>query len=355
VRRPAPVEATAPPSHTPAIVAEMLQEYGAATRAVLEQYLTADPPVPYLQNLLLDYPRRGGKMMRPSLCIAHARAFGAGVEEAVLAAASIEMMHNALLIHDDIEDGSELRRGRPTLHLLHGVASALHAGDMLMLLSLRPLMDSAARLGERLTLEILRETEVMARETAEGQSLELEWRDRHRTDLTESDYFRMVLKKTAWLSAIHPSRVGSLIGSAGAIDPSIFNRFGFFLGAAFQIQDDVLNLVADAGYGKERNGDLFEGKRTLMLIHAYRSGSAAEQAVLDEILRLPREQRTDEHVSSLREVIDRHGSIDHARIVAQALAGAALHEYSCIYGGLRDSRHKQFIEGLITWVFERSA
>lgn len=350
-----PGPAAASSAHTPTVVGEILHEYGAATRKILEEYLASDQPVPSLQNLLLDYPRRGGKMMRPSLCIAHARTFGAGLEEAVLAAASIEMMHNALLIHDDIEDGSELRRGRPTLHMLHGIPSALHAGDMLMLLSLRPLMDSATRIGERLALAILRETELMARETAEGQSLELEWRDSHRTDVTEADYFRMVLKKTAWLSTIHPSRVGSLIGSAGAVDPSIFNRFGFFLGAAFQIQDDVLNLIADAGYGKERDGDLFEGKRTLMLIHAYQSCSAAEKAALDTVLRLPREQRTDEHVNTLRAAIDRHGSIDHAMTVAQALAGAASHEYSRIYDRLPDSRDKQFIQGLITWVFERSA
>ena len=117
----------------------------------------------------------------------------------------------------------------------------------------------------------------------------------------------------------------------------------------------MLNLCADARYGKERDGDLFEGKRTLMLIHAYQSASVAEKAALDEVLRLPREQRTDGHVSSLREAIDRYGSIDHARIVAEVLAGAASHEYSCIYGGLPDSRDKQFIEGLITWVFERNA
>jgi geranylgeranyl diphosphate synthase, type II len=342
-------------SRTPAIVAETLHEYGDATRAVLEQYLASNSPAPYLHDLLTDYPRRGGKMMRPSICIAHARAFGARLEEAVLAAAAIEMMHNALLIHDDIEDGSELRRGRPTLHVLHGIPVALNAGDMLMLLSLRPLMDSVPRIGEHLALQILRETELMARETAEGQSLELEWRDRNRTDVSQSDYFRMVLKKTAWLSTIYPSRVGSLIGSIGNVEPCIFNRFGFFLGAAFQIQDDLLNLVADTGYGKERNGDLLEGKRTLVLIHAYQNCSTAERSVLDEILCLPREQRTEDHVSQLQQTIDRCGSIDHARIVAHALAGAAMHEFSCVYEDLPESRDKQFIEGLITWVFERDA
>jgi geranylgeranyl diphosphate synthase, type II len=341
-------------ARTPAVVAELLHEYGDATRAVLEQYLVSNPPTPYLHDLLIDYPRRGGKMMRPSICIAHARAFGAELEEAVLVAAAIEMMHNALLIHDDIEDASEVRRGKPTLHVLHGVPLALNAGDMLMLLSLRPLVDSVPRIGERLALEILRETELMARETAEGQSLELGWRDCNRTDLTESDYLKMVLKKTAWLSTIYPARVGSMIGSTGTVDPSIFNRFGFFLGAAFQIQDDLLNLIADTSYGKELNGDLFEAKRTLMLIHAHQRCSAAEKSALNEVLCLPRSQRTEEHVNWMRETIERHGSISYARTVAQALAGAALHEYSLVYDHLPESRDKQFIGGLITWVFERT-
>jgi len=340
-------------AHTPAVVGEVLREYGNATRAAVEQYLAAEPRHPYLHDLLADYPRRGGKMMRPSICIAHARAFGAALDEAVLAAAMIELIHNALLIHDDIEDESEMRRGKPALHVLHGVPLALNAGDMLMLLSLRPLIDNVARIGERLALEILRETELMARETAEGQSLELGWRDCNRTDLTPADYFKMVLKKTAWLATIYPARVGSLIGSGGMIDPEIFNRFGFFLGAAFQIQDDLLNLVADAAYGKERDGDLFEAKRTLMLIHARQSCAGAERYKFDKILALPRSRRTRQHIDWLRELIERYGSIDYARTAAQAMAGAALHEFSLVYGELPPSRDKEFIAGLITWVFER--
>jgi geranylgeranyl diphosphate synthase, type II len=340
--------------HTPALVGEVLEEYGNATRRVVEQYLAAEPPHPYLHELLTDYPRRGGKMMRPSICIAHARAFGARLEEAVLAAATIEIMHNALLIHDDIEDASEMRRGKPALHVLHGVPLALNAGDMLMLLSLRPLIDSVERIGERLALEIFRETELMARETAEGQSLELGWRDQNCTDLAPADYFRMVLKKTAWLGMIYPARVGALIGSIGMVDPAVFNRFGFFLGAAFQIQDDLLNLVGDASYGKERNGDLYEAKRTLMLIHARQFCSDAEKVEFDGILALPRDGRTKEHVDWLRRVIGRHGSLDYARTAAQALAGAAQHEFALVYDSLPASRDKEFIAGLITWVFERT-
>jgi len=349
-----PIPAAGGAAQTPALVAEMLLEYGDTARAVMERYLTSDAPSPYLHDLLTDYPRRGGKMMRPSICIAHARAFGGDIEQAVITAASIELLHNALLIHDDIEDRSEVRRGKPTLHELHGIPLALNAGDMLMLMSLRPLIDNVPRLGERLAFELLRETEMMARQTAEGQALELGWRDRNHTDVTEADYLTMVLKKTAWLSTIYPARVGALIGSEGRVDPSIFMQFGFFLGAAFQIQDDLLNLVADERYGKELNGDLFEAKRTLILIHAQQACCAADRKILDELLSLPREQRTADHVAWIRETLDRYGSIEYARRFAQALAGAASYEYSQIYGDLPDSRDKRFIGGLITWVFERT-
>jgi len=339
-----------PPS---ALVDEVLEEYGATARAAVERYFAADAPSPYLHDLVVDYPRRGGKMLRPSLCIAHARAFGASLDKAVLAAAAIEMLHNGLLIHDDIQDGSEERRGRPTLQALHGVPLALNAGDMLMLLSLRPLMDNVSRIGEWLALEVLKETERMARESAEGQALELGWRDLNATTVTEADYLRMVLKKTAWFSTIYPARVGALIGSDGRVDTSIFMHFGFLLGAAFQIQDDLLNLTGDESYGKERNGDLYEGKRTLMLIHARQACSTPERARFDQLLSLPRARRTAEHVAWLRAIIDGAGSIDYARTVARGLAGAASYEFERVYGGLPDSRDKRFIGALVSWVLGR--
>ena len=345
------VAAVAKPSD---IVETVLTEYGGAARAAMEKYFEAAMPAPYLHDLVVDYPRRGGKMLRSSLCIAHARIFGAEPELAMLTAAAIEMLHNALLVHDDIQDGSEQRRGRPTLHAEHGIPLALNAGDMLMLHSLRPLMDNSDRIGERLALDVLLETEIMARESAEGQALELGWRDLNDTNVTEPDYFRMVLKKTAWFSTIFPARVGAIIGSNGRVDPSIFMNFGFFLGSAFQIQDDILNLVGGASYGKELGGDLYEGKRTLMLIHARRACTVTEQARFDRIMALPRKKRTLDHVAWIRAAMDRHGSIDHARTVAQALVGAAHHEFDQVYGPLPDSRDKRFIAALIPWVLERS-
>jgi len=339
---------------TSALVPTVLREYGEITSEALKEYLPSREPRRYLYDLLTDYPERGGKMMRPSMCIAAARMFGGRLEDALRTAVAIELLHNALLIHDDIEDGSEQRRGRPTLHRLHGVPLALNAGDMLTLTSLRPLLENAGAMGERLALQIIEETERMARECAEGQAMELGWRHYNSIGVSDADYLEMVLKKTCWLATIYPIRVGVLIGSRGGIDLDSFIRFGFFLGAAFQIQDDLLNLVGDDRYGKELNGDLWEGKRTLLLIHAFRRSTASERARLGSLLSKPREERKPGEVSWLRSLMDKYKCSDYARRISQELAGAALHEFSLLTAGLPESRDKSFLKQMPTWVIERT-
>jgi len=348
-------EDAAAPVAPSALVPSLLREYGAATRDVLFRYLPDAEPRRYLYDLVADYPKRGGRGFRPTLCIATARAFGAPMEQAILTAASIEMIHNAMLVHDDIEDGSEQRRGRPTLHAAEGVPMAINAGDMMSMLALQPLLDNRARLGPYLAMRILEETERMARESAEGQAMELGWRRDNVTDVGEADYLEMVLKKTCWLLSIHPTRVGALIATGGSIGLDRFIRFGFFLGAAFQIQDDLLNLEGDPeAYGKELGGDLYEGKRTLILIRFFDRAEAAERERLRRLLATEREERDPGEIRWLRSRLDDYGCVEFARQVAHGLAGAARHEFTRTFGDLPESRDKQFIEALPYWVLERS-
>jgi geranylgeranyl diphosphate synthase type II len=345
----APVDWTDTP-----LVRSVLDEYGELTRRRVQGYLPPDEPGSYLYELLADYPRRGGKMMRSSLCIAMARVTGASTEEAIASAASIELMHNALLVHDDIEDASDERRGTPTLHTLHGIPLALNAGDAMGILSLRPLKENFHRLGLATGLRIFEETERMAWESAEGQALELGWTRDNRTDLTDEDYLRMVMKKTCWLAAIHPLRVGCLMGSRGRLPLDPLITLGFFFGAAFQIQDDLLNLEAGSVYGKEINGDLREGKRTLMIIHALREAVAADRDELIAFLEQPRHARTAGQVRRVRALLDRTDARAHARTVARGLAGAALYEFDRFFDGVPDSRDLRFMRSLVTWVLDRS-
>jgi geranylgeranyl diphosphate synthase type II len=192
------------------------------------------------------------------------------------------------------------------------------------------------------------------RESAEGQALELGWQRDNRTDVTDEDYLQMVLQKTCWLGAIYPLRVGCLIGARGRmpLDPLI--RLGFFYGAAFQIQDDLLNLEAGPAYGKEINEDLREGKRTLMIIRALRHGTREERRELTEFLWRPRAARSTAAVARIRALLERSGAIDHARTVAAGLAGAALYEFDKYFEGVPPTRDLDFMRSLVTWVVERS-
>ena len=337
------------------LVPDVLTEYGARARERIDAYLPAREPRRYLYEMVADYPHRGGRMLRASLCIAAARAFGGSAEEAIATAAAIELLHNAFLIHDDIEDESDRRRGRATLNALHGVPAALNAGDALAILSLQPLLDNRLLLGPNVALDILEEATRTARESVEGQAIELGWRRDNVIALDVVDYLRMILKKTCWYTTIYPCRVGALIGTRARPELTSFVRFGFFLGAAFQIQDDLLNLVGDeASYGKERNGDLWEGKRTVMMIHLFQRSTPYERAQLAELLGRPRRDRTAADVQWMRERMDGCGAIEYATQLAQELAGAAMHEGRLLFEQLPDSRDRRFMEALPRWVIERT-
>lgn len=185
--------------------------------------------------------------------------------------------------------------------------------------------------------------------------MELGWRRDNVMTITEADYLEMVLKKTCWLVSIHPCRAGAIIGGAGPETVEAIVRFGFLVGAAFQIQDDLLNLCGDAtAYGKELGGDIYEGKRTLMLIRLIENATPAERDRVERLLGTPREDRTVEEIGWVRDAMDRYDCIDYARQSAHGLAGAAMHEFDLIYGALPESRDKQFIQALPAWVIERS-
>lgn len=230
----------------------------------------SDPRGTTLYDLMLEYPLRDAKGLRPALCIATCRALGGGLEAVSPSAAVLELYHNAFLIHDDVEDGSELRRDAPTLHRQHGVPIAVNVGDAMLALALEPLLANTRTLGVGQALRILQVVTRMARETAEGQALELDWIRRNHWELDDADYVELVTKKTSWYSFIAPVMIGAIVGGASAEQSDCLVAFARELGIAFQIRDDVLNLGHQPRYGKEAWGDLWEGKRTLILIHALR-------------------------------------------------------------------------------------
>ena len=231
-----------------------------------------------LYDLILDYPLRGGKALRPALSMAACLGLGGHLEAILPTAATLELYHNAFLIHDDIEDESWWRRGKPTLHIDHGVPIAVNVGDAMLSLSLQPLLDNVERVGLGPALRILRAIAKMTRLTVDGQALELEWIRSNTWRLDDDDYLRMVELKTSWYSFITPLQAGAIAAGAAPHVMTPLESLGRHLGAAFQITDDLLNLRADPQeYGKEIGGDLWEGKRTLMLLHTLRCAEPNDQ------------------------------------------------------------------------------
>jgi geranylgeranyl diphosphate synthase type II len=244
---------------------------------------------PILYDLVFDYPLRDAKALRPALAIATCRALGGTLEGISTSAAVLELYHNAFLVHDDVEDGSELRRDAPTLHRKHGVPVAMNVGDAMLALALEPLLDNMRVLTLGKALRILQVVARMARETAEGQALELAWIRDGNWSLTDRDYMRMVHKKTSFYTFLAPVTVGAIVGGAEPKCVARLRLFATALGVAFQIRDDVLNLSgSERAVGKEIEGDLWEGKHTLILIHALRSSSARDRTRAIAILNKPR-------------------------------------------------------------------
>jgi geranylgeranyl diphosphate synthase type II len=333
-----------------------LAGYAAVTHEAMRVYVPETEPRQHLWDLVGEYPRRGGKAIRPALCLATAVAFGGELDEAVPSAVALELLHNAFLVHDDIQDASLLRRGLPTLHAQYGVPLALNAGDALAILAGAALRDNRRLLGSRLAARIGDEFDLMARRTIEGQARELGWRRDAVLELEPDDYLELIMHKTCWYTTIHPLRVGALIGSLGRADLDPMVRFGFYLGAAFQIRDDLLNLVGDeAKYGKESCGDLYEGKRTLMVIHLVHEARGDDRRAVERFLTLERPQRTPGDVAAIVELMRRHGSIDFAREFGLGIAKAAGDAFEAAFADVPDSPERRFVHELIAWMLERDA
>ncbi len=307
----------------------MISDYLAEVRElVLTEIRSWIPSSPHLRQILydlvLDYPLRDAKGLRPALVIAVSRALGADAYAAVPTAAAIELYHNAFLVHDDVEDGSVIRRNRPTLHQEHGHAIAVNVGDAMLALTLEPLLRNVRGIGLGPALRVIELIARMARESAEGQAMELTWIARGEIPARDAQYLRMVHKKTGWYTFVAPLLMGAIIGRASAPTQRSLARFAMPLGIAFQIQDDLLNLIGDpARVGKDASGDLWEGKRTLMIIHAFRRATLEQRADLARILGPRRTVSAD--ITSVVEVAVARGWLaqDHAdELLRERAAGA---------------------------------
>ena len=275
----------------------------------------------YLYAPLLEYSKNGGKRHRPLISFAACRSVGGNMELATSAAAAIEHFHTAALIHDDIADAAELRRGEPCLHLAEGLGLAINMGDLgLSLVNGTVVKDSA--LSDAVKVRVVTELIDMTQRTIEGQAMDIGWARDGRYDITPEDYLTMATHKTAFYSGAVPLALGAIIGGGSEEQIEALRSFGLATGLAFQIQDDLLNLIgSEESTQKDFRSDITEGKRTLVVVHALQNSDASARERLIEILSA--KEKDPVVLAEAVAIMEKSGSIEYARCYAEDLTSAA--------------------------------
>ena len=272
----------------------------------------------YLYDPLARFTASGGKRVRPVLALLGTEAVGGSAEDALSCAVAVELFQSAALIHDDIADEGELRRGEPCLYLTEGVGPAINAGDLALTRVFEAVLDDP-RLSDTQKLRALRDLALMERHTLEGQALDLCWVRDSRWDVSSDDYLYMVTSKTAWYSAAMPLHVGALAGGGSNAAADGLRDVGLAAGIAFQLQDDLLNLVGDAqAQGKDFRSDITEGKRTLAVVWALEHLAGEKR---EELIGLLGAHVTDQgDLARAVELIEEGGGIERCSKLAREQA-----------------------------------
>lgn len=257
----------------------------------------------------------GGKRLRPSLTLMAADAFGGAASEAESAATGLEMFHNFTLLHDDVMDDSDMRRGRPSVHARWDVNTAILSGDTMLTLATQ----CVSQVDDSILRRVLDTFNEMALRVYEGQRLDMDFETSDNVEI--ADYIRMISDKTGALLGA-AARIGALIGGASDADASRMAEYGVMLGLAFQIQDDWLDVFGDSmTFGKPIGGDINNNKKSFLLLTALATGTPDVEA-LREAMKLPSGPTKVKIVTRIYERLDmtRHCREAIASYSAKALA-----------------------------------
>jgi len=318
------------------MIEEILQKKAKLVDESIPKFLPITPPEDLYKAMrhLLD---AGGKRLRPSALLLAAEAVGGKTENVLPAAVAVELVHNFTLIHDDIMDEADLRRGLTTVHKKWGVPRAIIAGDAMYSKAFEILSCTKSdpqRLVE--SLELLSKT---CTDICEGQWMDMNFATRK--DVTEDEYMRMVEKKTAVLFAAALKMGASLSGANNEHARALWD-FGRFTGIGFQIYDDVIDLITpEEILGKAQGGDIVEGKRTLIIIHALSKGVSIDA--------LGKSNATRSEINAALTTLKESGSIDYAMNKAIAFVDQG----KAALSALPDSEAKITLIRLADYMIER--
>lgn len=255
-------------------------------------------PIKYILNA-------GGKRIRPVILLLACESLGGSYKDALNAAVAVEIFHNFTLVHDDIMDNAELRRGLKTIHKKWDVNTAILSGDAMFALAYKLLSQvKSPRIDE-----IFNAFSQSAIEVCEGQALDLELETSF--DVEIEDYIEMITKKTASLIK-NSAKIGGLIANGEDKQIQALENYGLNIGLAFQLQDDLLDVVANSEeFGKSIGGDIVNGKRTYLLISAKNKAKGEDREVIMKVFN--KDGIDDSIVPVVREIYYRYGIIDETQ------------------------------------------
>jgi octaprenyl-diphosphate synthase len=258
---------------------------------------------------IAEYLREGGgKRIRPTLLLLSAHALGYAGQGSIRLGAVVEMVHTATLVHDDIIDGADTRRGRPSANTAWGNEKCVLAGDWLYMQAFKVAL-------EEKNLRVLDLLIGLTQQMVEGELLQIQKLGKA---VSEAEYYDLIYRKTACLFSVS-MRLGAVLAGASEVEENRLATYGRTVGLAFQIVDDVLDLTAtEEVLGKPVASDLREGKATLSVVHSMDHGTAKDRQTIQRVL----DDRSFENVSrqQIREILVRNGSVEYARAVADRYA-----------------------------------
>ncbi len=346
---------------------KILESYKKLVWPEIKRYLK-DPPYPtafqipknYQKDILSywkivnEYPKRQGKYLRPTLLLLTAGAMGQKPKLALKTAAAMQLSEDWLLIHDDFQDHSLIRRGKPTLHKMFGSELAVNAGDTLHAIMWKVLIDNQNVLGKKKALDLANEFYKILKRTADGQAIEIMWSKGRKTAFRNNDWFFIADGKTAYYSIAGPMRLGAMIANANERQLRPLTEFGLHLGRCFQLVDDLLDLTsAYKGIGHQIGSDVYEGKRTIILSHLIRKANQIDKKRILSILKKTIEKKTEKEVKWIIEKMHYYGSIDYTKMLAQEFKEKAQKIFEKDLKFLTKQPARKHLEQIIEFILER--
>lgn len=328
-------------------VTNVLKEYSKIVVKAIEENLGTIEPQE-LQDASMYLTKAGGKMLRPALTLIVADAVGGNKEDAINTAAAFELVHTFSLIHDDIMDDDDMRRGKPSVHKVWDEPTAILAGDTLFSKAFEMIIlskDNGANPAN--VADALATLADACVKICEGQASDMGFEGNF--DVKEEEYSNMIFKKTGALIAA-ATKAGAIMGGADQEVVDAMYDYGRLIGQAFQIQDDYLDVVSDEeSLGKPIGSDIAKGKMTLMVVKALAEAEGEDRDRIIEILKDA--NSTQMMVDEAIDLFNKYGSIEYAHNLA--LANVA--EAKEVLEILDDSESKQVLVELADFVLERKS